>query len=291
MFTWGKATFATGVLVVAALAGGCGREPKQQAVAPLTVPAGVVLTDRTFRSEAMGRSVTYRVIAPVAFRPGQRVRVLYLLHGNGQTYMEWSRWSHVAELAANGYVLVMPEGGSAYFMNSAGQPQDRYEDFVTRDLIADAERGLPSPVARAGRAIVGDSMGGFAALVLGMKHPELYGFVGALSPPVDAAERKFTLRRWGQSLGFRTIFGPDGSATRAADDPFVLARKADPAAMPYIFLSVGRQEPLLEPVVRFESALTRRKVAHEFHVLPGGHNWAQWNAQMPGLISALSERT
>jgi S-formylglutathione hydrolase FrmB len=281
----------TVLLIAVGLVGGCKREPRQQAVAPVTVPAGAVLTDRTFRSEALGRSVTYRVISPAAFPAGRPVRVVYLLHGNGQTYQEWSRWSHVADLAAQGDVLVMPEGGSGYFMNSAGQPRDRYEDFVTRDLIADVEQGLPSPVTRAQRSIVGDSMGGFAALVLGMKHPELYGFVGALSPPVDAAERKFTVRRLGQSLGFRTIFGADGSATRAADDPFVVARKVDPAAMPYIFLSVGRQEPLLEPVVRFDAVLTRRKIAHEFHLLPGGHNWTQWNAQMPGLVYALSSRT
>jgi S-formylglutathione hydrolase FrmB len=237
-----------GTLVLAGVwVSGCSREHKREVVAPVTVPAGAVLTDRTFWSEALGRSVTYRVVAPAAYRPGMRTRVVYLLHGNGQTHQEWTRWSHVAELATQGYVLVMPEGGSGYFMNSAGHPQDRYEDFVTRDLVADAERGLPSPVTRAQRAIVGDSMGGFAALVLGMKHPELYGFVGALSPPVDAAERRFTLRRLEQSLGFRTIFGPDGSATRKADDPFVLARAVDPAAMPYIFLSAGRGEPLLGP--------------------------------------------
>ena len=224
-------------------------------------------------------------MAPAA--PGQTARVLYLLHGNGGGFEEWSRSSPIAELATHGYVLVMPEGGSSYFMNSASRPQDRYEDFLTRDLIADAEKGLV--VER--RAIVGVSMGGFAAIVLGFKHPELYGFVGALSPPVDAPERGFVLRRWGQWRGFQTIFGPMGSATRRDNDPFVLVNKVDKWAGPIVFLSVGRDEPLRGVVKRFGEAMERQGVGYVFQEMPGGHDWGEWEKQLPRLEELLEARS
>jgi len=246
--------------------------------------------DRTFHSEALRRDVTYRVLAPAALPAGQRVRVVYLLHGNGGSFREWSEESSIAQLAGAGYVLVMPEGHTSYYLNSAGDRKQRYEDFITRDLVADAERDLPARLDRTDRAIVGVSMGGYAAIVLSLKHPELYGFAGALSPPTDLAERAFSLRRPLKSLAFRRIFGPPGSAARAANDPFLLAKAADPARTPYLFLSAGEQEPLLEPVERFAALLQARQIPYEFRTLPGGHDWRQWNAELPALIAALASR-
>ena len=267
--------------------GGC-RSAKRVDL-PVRMPEGVVWRDRTFRSAALGRDVTYRVIEPRSFGLGQRARVVYLLHGNGQSYREWSERSSIASLATEGFVFVMPEGGSGYFMNAVERPQDKYEDFVTKDLVAVAEAEFPSPLNRGRRAIIGDSMGGFAAIVLGLKHPEEYGFVGALSPPVDAAARAFSWRRWGQSVGFQQIFGSTGSETRKADDPFVLVRRVEASNVPYVYLGVGCGEPLKEPVERFDRALTRAGVKHEFHVEEGGHNWGQWDEQMAGLEKALRQ--
>jgi putative tributyrin esterase len=227
------------------------------------------------------------VIEPASFKPGERVFVGYLLHGNGSGFREWSTSSPIAQLAAHNYVLVMPEGHSSYFMNSATKAGDRYEDFLTRDLIADVEPGLPQPIGRSSRFIIGNSMGGFAAIVLALRHPDLYRFVGALSPPIDLPRRLFTLRRISQSLAIRSIFGPEGSATRESEDPFVLARTARPDATSFLFLSVGDQESLRDPVERFNSVLTAKNIPHVFLLGHGGHNWQQWNSDLPALVRSL----
>jgi enterochelin esterase-like enzyme len=82
--------------------------------------------------------------------------------------------------------------------------------------------------------------------------------------------------------------GRRGGATRRANDPFVVAN-ADGARVPYVFLSAGDAEPLLEPVRRFDALLTRRGIAHEFHVMPGGHDWGEWNEALPALIQGIGE--
>jgi S-formylglutathione hydrolase FrmB len=219
---------------------------------------------------------------------GGRLHVLYLLHGNGGSYREWSQFSGIVGLVPADWMLVMPEGESSYWMNSATVAKDRYEDFITRDLIADAERELPQ--GHVDRAIAGNSMGGFGAIVLAMKHPGLYRFAGAMSPPVDYPERGFSVRRWGQSMAIRSIFGADGSAARKADDPFVLARMADAKSMPYLWISAGDTEPLLPVVREFDTALTRSGIAHEFYVERGGHDWREWGGALPGLVKAMEAR-
>ena len=68
--------------------------------------------------------------------------MLYLLHGGGGGFRDWSNYSDVAGYAERGLILVMPEGNSSYYTNSADRPQDRYEDYIVHDLIADVEQPI-----------------------------------------------------------------------------------------------------------------------------------------------------
>ncbi|MGA1988681.1 MAG: alpha/beta hydrolase family protein, partial [Candidatus Sulfotelmatobacter sp.] len=188
-----------------------------------------------------------------------------------------------------GLVLVMPEGGSSYYTNAADPPQDRYEDYIVRDLISDVESRFPVATGRSNRAIVGVSMGGFGAVKLALRHPELFIFAGGLSSAIDVPRRGLSFKRLHQSRHFISIFGSAGSQTRRDNDPFVLARSADPEAAPYFFLTCGDQESLLPPNREFAALLEERHFPHEFHTTPGGHEWNQWNAWLPGLFRSLAE--
>ena len=257
------------------------------------IAPGVRMQDVRFQSSALGREMPYRVFLPERVPEGVRLPVVYLLHGRGPDYRDWSVNSDVSRYAvaggpaAEGLILVMPEGRDSFYMNATGRPQDRYEDYLVRDLPADVEHRFPARGDRAGKAIVGMSMGGFGAVVQGLRHPESYAFVGGLSAAVDVPERRFRLGRWGQGWLFRQIFGPMGSAERAERDPFVLVKSADPAKAPYFYLTAGKDEPLLEPDQRFTEALRARGIASEFHAMPGGHDWGEWQSQLPGCFARL----
>jgi S-formylglutathione hydrolase len=270
---------------------GCHSTPKALLDHP-RLATGVAMQDVTFHSAAFGRDMPYRVYLPAKLQPGERLPVVYLLHGGGGGFRDWSNDSDVAHFAApggasSGLILVMPEGNSSYYMNSAGKPEDKYEDYLVNDLIADVEARLPAAHGRENRAIVGVSMGGFAAVKLALSRPDLYVFAGAISPAIDVPSRRFSFRRWAQGMHFRSIFGPGGSETRQKSDPFVLVRSADPARTPYLYITAGEQEALLEPNKRFVTLLKQRGFSYEFHTKPGGHDSTQWNAQIPGCFESL----
>jgi putative tributyrin esterase len=255
------------------------------------LPPGVTMNDVAFYSAALQREMHYRVLIGEASQPriaaGARLPVVYLLHGGGGTFRDWSNYSDVAKYAAGGLLLVMPQGDYSYYTNAVMRPQDRYEDYIVNDLPADVERRFPARVDRDGRAIAGVSMGGFGAAKLALRHPEKYVFAGALSPAIDVPRRRFTWRRLSQSRSYQEMFGPDGSGPRRANDPFILVANADPQTMPYLYLTCGRQEGLLAPNREFAALLERYKIAHEFHDVPGGHDWNLWNTQLPGLFASL----
>ncbi|HEY2498044.1 MAG TPA: alpha/beta hydrolase family protein [Candidatus Angelobacter sp.] len=247
------------------------------------------MVDITFHAAALGREMNYRAIIPASAAPSQKFPVLYLLHGGGGGFRDWSNFSGIARYAEQGMILIMPEADDSYYTNSAEHPQDRYEDYIVHDLIADVEHRFPALTDRADRAIAGLSMGGFGAVVLALKHPDLFIFSGGLSSALDVPKRPFSLKRIGQWRHYRSIFGPWGSQSRRDNDPFVLAGSADPLRTPYIFLTCGEQEGLLPVNRKFAALLQKRHFQYEFNTSPGGHDWNQWDRQLPGLIGNLKQ--
>ena len=267
----------------------CHKESPPPSDHPRLTP-NVRMQDVSFHSASLQRDMPYRVILPTNFSPGQKLPVVYLLHGGAGTYRDWSNYSDVSQFAAQGLLLVMPQADESYYMNAAQRPADKYEDYITRDLVADVQRLFPAAADRGRRAIVGVSMGGFGAITLAMKHLDLYGFAAGISSAIDVPSRPFSLKRMSQYRGHAQIFGPWGSPTRKANDPYLLAASVDPAGMPYFYLTCGEQEGLLPANQRFAALLKKRGFKSEFHPGAGGHDWNQWNRRLPELFEKLQQQ-
>lgn len=249
--------------------------------------SGVAIKDVIFDSAALGRKMQYRVYLPEQIATGRRLPVVYLLHGCGTGFRDWSNYSDVGRYAAKGLILVMVDGACSYYMNAVLNARDKYEDYLVQDVLADSQSRFPIEPGRESHAIVGVSMGGFAAIKLALTRPDLFAFAGGISPAIDVPSRRFTLRRWSQSARFRVIFGPDGSETRMQRDPFVLVKTAEPASTPFLYITAGAQEALQAPIVQFVALLKRRNYAYEFHSKPGGHDWNEWDTQIPGCFESI----
>lgn len=267
----------------------CNRKNQEPSPDRPRLTPNVVLRDIRFRSAALNRDMQYRVVMPAIMAAGAKLPAVYLLHGGAGSFRDWSNYSDSAKFAEQGLILVMPEGDESYYMNSVEQPQDRYEDYIVNDLIADVESKFPVGTGRANRVIVGVSMGGFGAIKLAISHPDLFVFAGGISSAIDVPSRPFSLKRISQWQHHRSIFGPWGSQARHDLDPFVIARSADPAKTPYLFLTCGDQEGLLPANRNFAALLEKRHFRYEFHVSPGGHNWNQWQERLPTLFQTLRE--
>lgn len=267
---------------------GCSKKDEAPSDHPRLTPK-VIMHDVIFHSAALNRDMPYRVVLPTHIEREQKLPIVYLLHGGGGGFRDWTNDSDVARFAEEGLILVMPEGNSSYYVNSAERPEDRYEDYIAKDLIADAEAKFPAAVGRPNRAVIGNSMGGFGAINLSLRHPDLFVFAAALSPAIDVPSRPFSIKRIRQWREHSSIFGPWGSKTRRDNDPYVLVGSVDPTRTPYIFLSCGEQEGLLPANRKFARLLAQYHFRYEYHHGPGGHDWNQWNQRLPSVFQGLSE--
>ncbi|HEX8829745.1 MAG TPA: alpha/beta hydrolase-fold protein, partial [Longimicrobium sp.] len=113
-----------------------------------------------------------------------------------------------------------------------------WEDFVVRDLVAHVDRRYRTRPRAAARGIDGHSMGGYGALRLAARHPDVFGAVYAASPCCFGPRVMDDLgphhRAWPEALalahrdsiaraGFfpRLMLGMATAFSPAADPPFV----------------------------------------------------------------------
>jgi hypothetical protein len=70
--------------------------------------------------------------------------------------------------------------GCSWYVNSP--ITGNWEDFVVQELVPYIDANFRTLANRNSRGIVGDFMGGYGAMLFGMKHPDVFGCVYALHP-------------------------------------------------------------------------------------------------------------
>lgn len=240
-------------------------------------------------SALLGRTIPYRVVLPPGYglftSRGTRYPVLYLLHGWGGDYDSWLTRSSLARYAAeHRLIVVTPEGGRGWYTDGAAG--ERHESHLLQEVIPDVDRRFRTVAHRRGRGVAGYSMGGYGALKLGFRHPELFVFAGSTSGALDAASRT-------DDESIAQTFGEPGSTVRAENDLPRLAREFPEArrgALPFFYLDCGLGDPWLAANRDFAVVLAERKIAHEFRQLPGGHTWPYWDKQVQEILKLAAER-
>jgi S-formylglutathione hydrolase FrmB len=264
----------------------------RQQPAPAKPPAatdGSRVDYSALQSPALGRELKFAIQLPPSYDKDTKRKfpVLYFLHGmNGNEGEFESRGvaNAINKLRADGkigeMIIVAPGGKNSFYLNAKNGEQ--YEDAIIKDLIPYIEKTYRTAGTRDGRAIQGISMGGFGALVLAFKHPEMFSSVTAHCPAVfaelpDASGTDRRSQFMARLVG--SIFGePADQAFFHANNPMDLA-ETNAASLKKsaikIYFDVGDQDRygFTQPNKDFDARLTKAGVTHEFHVFPGGHGW------------------
>lgn len=255
------------------------------------ITPGVTVLDRTVHSRVLGRDMSVRIITPAMRATTSPLPVVYLLHGAGVSSHDWTNNSKIASFAEKGVVLVLPSMQGSYYINQLNGTHERYEDYFMDELLPAIQTAVPyAATDRAHTAIVGISRGGYGAAVLGLKHPQTFGFIGLISPALDFAERGFRVTAPLDSIQFRRVFGPMGSPTRKENDPYLLIQNFQSSSAPYIFVAVGHRDVLASVTWQFIEVLKSRNLPFEWHPSAGRHDWEAWNDAIPALELSLERR-
>jgi len=262
------------------------------------------LVGHDVESKALGRDLPFSILMPPACPDGvednRNLHVVYLLHGYGGNSRSLDEEGISDELfiaQAEGRIphvyIVAPDGERGFYMNWHDGSL-RYEDYMTQEVFPAAEAALGLEIDRSRRHLVGVSMGGHGALLLGLKHPEMFESVASISGSLfdrakaaELAGKRFL--DW--TIDITRMLG-DGSDEEflEANNPYSLVERLPAAERPRIFLAYGTEEPesLRLATTRFHDFLVEEGIGHEWAPFDGSHNWESW---APVIEEAISHAT
>ena len=141
--------------------------------------------------------------------------------------------------------------------------------------------------------IAGLSMGGYGALRNGLRYPETFGFIGALSSVLiiddlaasnDEAPMVFQRRSY-----YESIFGELDKVAGSDADPKALIHmiKSQKIQVPAIYMACGTEDFLIQKNRAFHEYLEAEGIAVTYEEGPGTHSWMFWDTYIRNFLDWL----
>jgi S-formylglutathione hydrolase FrmB len=249
-------------------------------------------------SKILTRQVPYCIVLPASF-DADKTRtfpVLYFLHGlgdNEQFFVHSGAWNLAEDMREKGelkdFLIATPEARSTFYVN-ARDGKERYEDFLLQEFFPYIEKHYRVAPGRANRAISGISMGGYGALYLAFRHPQLFSSVSAHSAALIEKLPNFLAGAQPSSPRTRVLGGAFGNPPDPvfwqSHNPIVMARTANLARL-NIYFDCGDQDDFgfEAGAIALDKILSSRKIPHEFHIYPGRHNPSYFAEHLPASLA------
>ncbi|MEN9697913.1 MAG: hypothetical protein RLZ56_1334 [Bacteroidota bacterium] len=262
---------------------------------------GTVKEKQVIKSTILNKEVNYTIYLPSDYyKSDRKYPVTYLLHGYGDADDGWVQFGEINRLADDAIqtgkippmIIVTPDGFKSFYINAADGKQN-YEDFFIKELIPHIEKTYHVKAEKRFRGIAGLSMGGYGTLLYALKYPNLFVAAAPLSAAVWTDKDIVNLPDemynglFGSSMG-KNLKGEERLTNYWLNNSplgIIEKKSADELSAVKYWIDCGDDDFLTIGNAQLHIALTNKKVAHEFRMRDGAHNWTYWRT---GVIDALS---
>jgi S-formylglutathione hydrolase FrmB len=243
---------------------------------------------KSYTSKVLGRDLKYGVYLPPSYAtsPAKKYPILYFLHGLFEDETRWSSRGQtdqimnrmIAEGKIGEFIVAVPYGGTSFYTNTR-DGSEKWEDAIVTEFIPMIESNYRVNATRTTRGISGTSMGGYGALKIAMKHPDMFGSASAHSAVLlqDLSAAKVSAGRLARfQVLFNKIYGIDQDLTYwEANNPMTLAKDTKKLNGLKLYFDCGTEDDYGFDVGarQLDEMLTKAGYAHESHLYPGRHGW------------------
>jgi S-formylglutathione hydrolase FrmB len=281
--------------------GGCTKEPGGE---PKEEPFVRLLEEQVHQSKILNYPIRYSVLLPEEYENStDSFPVVYLLHGFGDNHNAWHKGGAIQYYAdlhkpeTGPMIFVMPQGFNTYYVNKHNGSYP-YMDMFVQEFVPAIDSVFRTKKSAQQRAVMGYSMGGYGALILPSKYPDVFTISIPLSISFRTDEQYMTQSQGGWDTQFGLIFGGYGTtgSDRLTDyfkehSPFHYFNRDNLSqyAGLKILLDCGDDEESLHITNGALHNLLRDKgFPHENRVRNGGHSWNYWHSGLKEALSFIS---
>lgn len=251
-----------------------------------------------FMSKVLMRTVSINVILPVdkVFFGKEEIikpfKTLYLLHGIFGNNNDWISGTRIESWAQEKNIaVVMPSGENKFYINNE-YTCERFSDFIGEELVNMTRKMFNLSNRREDTFIAGLSMGGYGAIINGLKFSNTFGCIAGLSSALILEDVLSDNEGISAIMGGRQyytgIFG-DLSKLRGSDKDYeALAKELSKRPnTPKMYLCCGTEDPLIDANRKFRDLLIDNNFDVTYMEGPGEHNWYFWDEYILKVLQWL----
>ena len=235
-----------------------------------------------FKSQTLGKEKTFCVVLAPDFekqKEGGRP-FLFLLHGSGRHERTLIDNPTTRQMLLDaGFTIVLPDGDSAWYVDSPVNPKAKYATY-TEEVLRLAESHYELSHDPDKRAITGWSMGGYGCVRFAETHPDEFNTIASMIGVIDypRAPEEFPP---GQSYRLRKdCFGSDPEVWKK-HNPINFAEKLRGMSILLTTGDIAFDRTMNE---NFCKELDQLKIPYRFEVLKGGHTPGVVEKSLPLVI-------
>ncbi len=270
-----------------------------------TDPPFMRLVESSIKSKVMDHTIKYSVLLPADYETsGISYPVVYLLHGFGDNNTAWSRSGSIKYHSDNlsteigPMIFVMPDGYNSYFLNNFAGSY-RYMDMFTGELVPQIDSIYRTKKEASQRAVMGYSMGGYGALALPAKNPDVFSISVPLSMSFRTDEQYLAEpqgvfnTQWGSIFGGNGVSGPSRLTPYFIEySPFHFFDQNDLSefsSLKLFFVCGDDEETLSVTNGALHNLLRTKNFDHEYRMGNGGHDFSYWNKVIPEALRFINK--
>lgn len=258
-------------------------------------------------SRILKQDVHFSVCLPDEYYDSKKsYPVVYLLHGLGDDETSWLEYGQISQYADKSVesdesvpmIFVMPEAFRTYYVNDY-KGSFLYQDMFVKELVPYIDSLFRTKANRQHRALMGYSMGGFGALNLHLKHPDVFGSAVPLSISVRTDEQYITEDASGWDDQWGRLFGEPGFKGKdriteyyKQNSPFYILPQMPAAEIKKlnIYIDNGdKEQTLCRSNEELHILMRKLNIPHEFRVRDGGHSFQYWCSALPNALRFISD--
>lgn len=268
----------------------------------------------SFQARTIGEEFHYSVFLPASYfdSPDRRYPAIYFLPGMFNDRTSWAapRYGNIPQtledLMREGrfpeFVMIHPDGMNSFYTNSLDGAR-RFEDLIVGELPREVESRFRIAAGRERRVIGGVSMGGYGALKIAFKHPDLYSSAAGISPIVFQGEDpsrqiQNSESRFSQMFVslVEPVYGFPFDREHWRDNSLLhLAAERDLSDL-NVYFAYGTADryndafPMEDGVRELSRTLSSRQIPHTFRVFDNEpHGWELVSSHLEELLEFLTQ--
>ncbi len=235
-----------------------------------------------FYSEILSKTVEFNATIPEGCENG--AKTLYLLHGFTENSTAWSRFSSIERYAKlNKIAVIMPDAGKSFYTDMAYG--DKYFTHIAYEIVEYTRKLFNLSNRRDDTFIAGLSMGGYGAVKIALRRPDIFSAAASLSGCLDI-EGIIDM----EPLLSKVILGENHDLSQSPENVIYLVEKMKDAPIkPKIYQAIGKSDFLYDGNQKFKEAIEKTDFEYFYEEGIGDHTWDFWDKYIQKAINYILE--